>query len=201
MQPIRRTAKLILSDRDFVRAVDRGSPRNERKVANSAIHRTHPRRVRRCVTSGSHLWITLVLTATGACSWGSDTTIRPVDASQIEHAQQSDQLTSLMGDLGRLRDEQLTEAMAPGVERSRKVEAIAQTAGGIARSAERIAFARPQDSPQSLNPSEFQMRAEILRRLSTKLAQRAATSPDAKLQELVDAIDATCAGCHTRFRP
>jgi cytochrome c556 len=123
------------------------------------------------------------------------------DTLQVEHAERTDQLGSLMRELGQLRDERLSEALDAGAERSDKINAIAETARQIASSAAQIEFARPEDAPDGLNPSEFQMRAELLRRLSLKLAERAPTSPDTKLRELVDAIDATCAGCHKRFRP
>jgi cytochrome c556 len=148
--------------------------------------------------ASSRLGVAMIMVSACACSPGIDSATT-ADTTQVEHAERTDQLGSLMRELAKLRDERLSEAL--DAERSHKIDAIAETARQIASSAEQIEFARPEDAPVGLNPSEFQMRAELLRRLALKLAERAPTSPDAKLRELVDAIDATCAGCHNRFRP
>jgi hypothetical protein len=147
----------------------------------------------------TQLWIAVVLACAFACSRAPDAAVE-TEAPHIEHAERSQQLASLMRELGRLREERLSKAMEPHPERSQQIEAIAETARLIARSAGQIEFARPNDWPDSLDPSEFELRAELLRRLSLKLAERAATSPDRQLWELVEAVDATCGGCHARFR-
>lgn len=201
MQPTHCVRRFAMAPSHLMRAIDRRSHRLSfvLSIRGRPGDGLRPLSAVLRVLASSRLWIAMILAGAGACSPGFDSATT-TDSLQVEHAERADQLDSLMSELGRLRDEQLSEALAPGVERSHKINAIADTALQIASSAEQIGFARPEDAPDSLNLSEFQLRAELLRRLSLKLAERAPTSPDAKLRELVDAIDVTCAGCHTRFR-
>lgn len=116
-----------------------------------------------------------------------------------EHAVHGERLAELMRSLERLRGERLPQALAVGVERERRAEAVSEVALEMARSAARIPEVAPPPA-DAAQRAEFLASAALLERRARELAEAAAQRPPPPLDARFRALEATCADCHARFR-
>jgi len=116
------------------------------------------------------------------------------------HAVHGMRLAELMRGLERLRSERLPQAMDVETERESRAQLVSEVALAMADSAERIPEATEVATLDPDRRREFLERAEALRRGALALAQRAGRRPPVSLDADVAALEATCQGCHQRFR-
>jgi len=115
------------------------------------------------------------------------------------HAVHEGRLAALMRDMDRLRDERLPQAIDPEADAREQAREVARVARALAESATEIAAAEPP----GLGPERsaaFRALAESLRRASLRLADDAAALSERERRVRLAEIDATCDGCHGRFR-
>lgn len=119
------------------------------------------------------------------------------------HAIHDERLHSLMHDLDRLRNERLPKSMDEAEIERRQVQELVEIARAMAASAAQI----PDTvTPELEGPEREEAERELaalalqLEERATRFADRAPElRPDERAAEL-EALDATCAACHSRFR-
>ena len=117
------------------------------------------------------------------------------------HASQTRRLPQLMEHLEALAYARLPQAMDLRQERTRRLRKVARIATSIAESAAQLDGAA-LDTP--LSPSErlvFGEHAAALQHRAEFLAHNVHHLSPSEIRSSVAAIEATCAGCHQRFRP
>jgi cytochrome c556 len=115
------------------------------------------------------------------------------------HAVHGERLAVLMRELDRLRSERLPKPLDLREAEDRQAREVSRVAQAMAESAAQIPNAEPADLTAGAR-ADFAALAESLQRLCARLAEEAPRlSADQRREQLAE-IDATCDGCHSRFR-
>ncbi len=115
------------------------------------------------------------------------------------HAVHEERLVTVMRDMERLRRARLPKPIDPQADARERASEVARVAEALAASATRIVAA----APPGLNAEQadlFRAFAESLREASLRFAEEAFVLPQAEHRARWAEIDATCQGCHGRFR-
>jgi cytochrome c556 len=116
------------------------------------------------------------------------------------HALHSMRLEQQMRGLERLALERLPKALDKQEAEDRRKAEVAEVARAMADSASRIADAGHALDLGAAELREFLALADALRRRAQQLADDAPRLPIGEIRVRAQAIDASCAGCHERFR-
>jgi cytochrome c556 len=117
------------------------------------------------------------------------------------HALHEERLRELMRGLQRLRDERLPQAMDVAGERARRRQELARVARALERSAARLPEVAPVAALDAPAREEFRAHARALEDQARELAADADRLGADETRARLRAIEATCDGCHARFRP
>jgi len=116
------------------------------------------------------------------------------------HAVHSERLQGLMRALERLTSERLPQAMNLEVARQRQAAEIASVARAMAATAREIPVATAGIELDAAEREDFDRAAALLFERSERLGRDGAVLSPAALRAEVDAIDASCQGCHRQFQ-
>ena len=109
-------------------------------------------------------------------------------------------LRELMVGLERLRTERLPTALDVDEEAGARAARVAEVALAMAESASQIAGTGAGSGLEKGQRRAFETRAAALERSLRELAEQARRQPPGDLAPALAAVEATCAGCHARFR-
>jgi len=115
------------------------------------------------------------------------------------HAVHSERLQELMRSLDALSLERLPQAMDVEVERERRAEEIAAVARAIADTARKIPVATAGIELDADEREAFERSAVLLSERAEQLGRDGAMLTPEEIRGGVDAIEATCKGCHRQF--
>ncbi len=111
-----------------------------------------------------------------------------------------ERLRELMRGLERLRTERLPTALDPDVETEARGEQVAAVALAMADSAARIPEAADTRGLDAEEQRAYAALADALEEALRRLADQARLEPPGDLEPSRAAVEATCRGCHGRFR-
>jgi len=117
------------------------------------------------------------------------------------HAVHSERLQELMRGLERLSSERLPQAMNLEVARQRQAGEIAEVARAIAVTARQIPVEAAGVELGASEREQLERAAGLLIERAERLGRNGATLTPQQLRVEVDAIEASCDGCHRQFQP
>jgi cytochrome c556 len=116
------------------------------------------------------------------------------------HSLRGEELHATMQELDRARRGRLPQELDEGRATALHSEEIARVARALADTAAQIESTAPLAKLAANDREAFHRLASALRERAAALAADAPTLPAADLSERLAEIDATCDGCHRRFR-
>lgn len=116
------------------------------------------------------------------------------------HAIHDERLRELMSGLATLHDERLPQAMDVRTDEARRRAELARVARALERSAARIPELVPEDALDAGSREELRRYARTLASQARQLGEDAPRLDVGEAEARLHAIEATCAGCHARFR-
>jgi hypothetical protein len=131
------------------------------------------------------------------------TSAKPDDVAR--HWVQDAQLRTLMHDLSDKTQQNWPKDLPLDPEdqqtsRSRNTMGAAKLSDGLAAAAERIPASVSAASISEADRAGFQAEADTLREQALRLGRAARANQVEQMQESLDAINATCISCHSRYR-
>jgi len=153
-------------------------------------------------SSGQRLALIALLVVLAACAgpaqWRYEAALeeRPAAAA---HALHDERLRQLMRGLDRLRNERLPKTLDTAGDEAREAAQISRVARALAESATQLVSSAPPGAGEP-DRAAFRELALELDRQARSLAEDAPTLTRGQGAARLAEIDATCAGCHGRFR-
>ncbi|HOA73067.1 MAG TPA: cytochrome c [Phycisphaerae bacterium] len=136
-----------------------------------------------------------------SCADSTDGPTRASTDASARHAVHSAELQAAMRGLGQRSKEEIAAELYTGSPTSTRMQRVAEAAGDIAATADRIPEFLSQVQLDATDRQQFIALARQLGNDAREVQIRARTGDAPAVQQAVNRMDATCNACHSLFRP